>query len=57
MEETMELITIKEAANQLKVHPNTIRNFIDNGLLKSFKIGRTVRIQQIELDKIVRGEK
>jgi len=51
----MELITIKEAANQLKVHPNTIRNFINNGLLKSFKIGRTIRIQQIELDRIING--
>lgn len=53
----MQLITIKEAASQLKVHPNTIRNFITNGLLKSFKIGRTVRIEQAELDRIVRGEK
>ena len=53
----MELITIKNAANQLKVHPNTIRNFIDNGQLRAIKIGRTVRIAQAELDKIVRGEK
>ena len=52
-----ELITIREAANQLKVHPNTIRNFIQYGQLKAFKIGRTVRIEQAELDKIVRGEK
>ena len=52
----MELITIKQAANQLKVHPNTIRNFIDNGKLKVIKISaRVIRIRQSDLDAIKAG--
>jgi excisionase family DNA binding protein len=53
----MELISIQEAADQLKVHPNTIRNFIKQAQLPAIKIGGTIRIDQAELDRITKGNK
>jgi excisionase family DNA binding protein len=49
----MELITIKEAADQLKVHPNTIRNYIKQGKLESIVFSsQTVRIEQSLIDNL-----
>jgi excisionase family DNA binding protein len=53
MEEIMELITIRQAADQLKVHPNTIRNYIKQGKLESIVFSsQTVRIQQSLVDNL-----
>lgn len=38
-EELPELLTLAEAAEQLKVHPNTLRNWDRSGLLKAKRIG------------------
>ena len=32
-------LTVSEAAQLLHVHPNTIRNWSDNGLLKVYRLG------------------
>jgi len=37
--ELPELITLKEAANILKVHPNTLRNWDKKGILVAVRIG------------------
>ena len=37
--ELPELITLKEAANILKVHPNTLRNWDKKGILPAVRIG------------------
>jgi excisionase family DNA binding protein len=37
-------ITIKQAAELLKVHPNTIRNWIEAGILKRYQVGRGYRV-------------
>jgi excisionase family DNA binding protein len=54
-------LTIKEAAEQLKLHPNSIRNFILRGDLKAERVGRLIRISQANLDALltpfVGGEK
>lgn len=34
-----ELITLKEASQILKVHPNTLRNWDRKGVLKAVRIG------------------
>jgi excisionase family DNA binding protein len=39
VEETDTLITVGEAANLLHVHTNTVRNWSNLGVLKSFRIG------------------
>jgi predicted adenylyl cyclase CyaB len=45
------LLTIQDAAKHLKVHWQTIRNYIDKGLLKPIKIGRTIRIRKEDLEQ------
>jgi excisionase family DNA binding protein len=37
-------ITIKQAAELLKVHPNTIRNWIAAGILKRYQVNRGYRV-------------
>jgi excisionase family DNA binding protein len=45
-----ELLTVEEAADLLKVHPNTIRNAIRDGRLPAIRLGaRIVRIRKCDL--------
>lgn len=47
------LVTIQEAAKILRVHPNTIHNYIQRGQLKAQRIGsRIIRIALADLDAI-----
>jgi excisionase family DNA binding protein len=46
-------LTIREAAELLTVHENTIRNLIARGDLKAERIGKgIIRIRQAELDAL-----
>lgn len=47
------LLTIKEAASILKVHWQTIRNYIDRGELTAHKFGRSLRIKQQDLQALI----
>jgi excisionase family DNA binding protein len=48
-----EELTVKEAALRKKLHPNTIRNWIAQGLLPAHRIGeRLVRINKADLDAL-----
>ncbi len=48
------LITMKEACDILKVHPNTLRNWERDGKIKSVRIGsrRDRRYHLLELGKV-----
>jgi excisionase family DNA binding protein len=46
-------LTIKEAAEQLKVHPNSIRNYLLRGDLQAERIGRLIRIRQADIDALL----
>lgn len=50
-----ELLTIKEAAQILKVHPNTLRAWDKKGLLVAIRIGlkRVRRYKKEDLEKFV----
>lgn len=49
----MNLITIKQAAELMGVHPNTIRNWIADGKLEVKRIGsRIIRIDVAELNNM-----
>jgi len=48
-------ITVKQAAQLLGVHPNTIRNWIEAGILKRYQVGRgyTVLLKTEEIEKAI----
>ena len=53
----MAFITIKRAAELLGVHPNTIRNWIEAGILRHYQVGRGYRVllKTEEIEKAIGG--
>lgn len=50
----MNLLTIREAADQLGLAPKTVRKLILSRQLRGIKLGREYRVDQDELDVFVR---
>ena len=49
-----DLLTIKESAELLKVHPNTIRNLLVRGSIQGIRVGpRIVRIPKSALEALL----
>lgn len=48
-----DLKTIKQAAEKLQLHPNTIRNLILRGELKAERIGKSIRIRDENLEALL----
>lgn len=44
-------MTIKEAAQYLKVHPETIRRYVKQGKLTAYKGEKIIRFKREDLDK------
>ena len=56
MEEKIpELITLKEACDILKVHPNTLRAWDNKGILKAVRIGvkKVRRYRKEDIEKFI----
>lgn len=49
---TEQLFTTAEAGGLLKVHPETIRNWIRRGELAAIRVGRSWRIKRVDLERI-----
>jgi excisionase family DNA binding protein len=49
---TEQLFTTDEAAELLKVHPETVRNWIRSGALAAIKVGRHWRVKRVDLERI-----
>ena len=49
----MSFITIKQAAELLRVHPNTIRNWIETGILRRYQVhpGYRVLLKTEDIEK------
>lgn len=55
--EIEKLYTVKEVASILNMAEITIRQWLGNGKIKAIRIGRTVRIPESEIKKLInRGE-
>ena len=54
-----ELITLKEACEILKVHPNTLRAWDNKGILKAVRIGvkRIRRYKKEDIEKFISSNK
>ena len=48
------MLTIKEVANALKVHEMTILRHLNNKSIKGVKIGKSWRISEEELNRIIK---
>lgn len=44
------LFSVRQVADQLGVHPETVRRLIHDGRLEAVRIGRVLRIDASELD-------
>jgi excisionase family DNA binding protein len=54
----IELLTVSEIATQLKLNPQTIRNWIDEGRLPAYRIGeRRVRVSRADFDAFLLSSK
>jgi excisionase family DNA binding protein len=48
-----EFLTVAEVAELLKLNQQTVRNWIDQGSLPAFKVGRRVRIRRSDLERVL----
>ena len=48
-----QLLTVTQVADQLRVTAQTIRNWIDHGVLPAARIGRSFRIRRRDVDELL----
>jgi len=51
------VLTLKEIAERLKLHPNTLRRYIKEGKLPAMKFGRVWRVEEEDLKEFMRANK
>jgi len=51
------LLSVREVADALGVHPETIRRLIHDGRLDAIRVGRVLRIDRAELDRFVASQR
>jgi len=52
---TEEFLTVADIAGRLRLTEQTVRNWIDEGKLPAFRIGRRLRIARSDFDRLVDG--
>jgi excisionase family DNA binding protein len=50
---TDEFLTVAEVAALLKLNPQTVRNWIDQGTLAAVRVGRRVRVTRADLERVI----
>jgi len=55
--ESEALLTVKEVAERLRVHPITVRRLIASGRLPAVRIGRAVRVRREDVENVGSPEK
>jgi len=51
----MELFTVKEVADKLKVTPPTVYRLQGEGKIESYKVGGSIRFSQKQIDNYLEG--
>ena len=51
------LLSVREVASALGVHPETIRRLIHDGRLDAIRVGRVLRIQRVELERFLESQR
>jgi excisionase family DNA binding protein len=52
-EDPSALVSVREVADQLGVHPETIRRLIHDGRLDAVRVGRVLRVHRAALDSFL----
>lgn len=52
-EDPSALVSVREVADQLGVHPETIRRLIHDGRLDAVRVGRVLRVYRAALDSFL----
>ena len=52
----MEIMTVQEVADALRVSAETVRNLIQRGELQGFRVGRVWRVRLDSVDRLVNVE-
>jgi excisionase family DNA binding protein len=50
---TDELVSVRDVATQLGVHPETIRRLIHDGRLEGVRVGRLLRVRRSDLEQFL----
>lgn len=48
-----EWLTLQEIAEELKIHIETVREWVRNKLLPAYKVGRDYRVKRDDFDKFM----
>lgn len=51
------MLTLKEVSERLSLHINTVRKYINQGLIPIVKFEKAVRIEERDLEKFIRTRK
>lgn len=51
------MLSLKEVADRLGMHYNTIYNYVRSGELKAIKFKKVYRVEEQELEKFIRSKK
>jgi excisionase family DNA binding protein len=57
VEEVQPLLDVNESAKLLHVSPYTVRSWIRKGVLRATKLGRLVRLEQSEVQRLIEAGK
>jgi excisionase family DNA binding protein len=49
-------LTVPQVSDELKIHPATVRVWINSGRLAAVRAGRTWRVRRSELDRALRAD-
>jgi excisionase family DNA binding protein len=52
-EGTPELLTVPQVADRFQVTAQTIRNWIDQGVLPALRVGRAIRVRGEDVDELI----
>lgn len=53
--ENLRLLTVKDVAGLLKMNPNTVRKHVERGNLPHYKIGKSLRFSQNDVDDFLKN--
>lgn len=53
----MDLLTVEEVAKQLRLHPDTVKRLLRDGVIPGYKIQNSWRVKPADLDAYVESQK